>query len=150
MLSAHYRNHGFELHRAVIAPTAAAQAHAWISSNRPRSDIPHTRAVGQPENSLPIKMRKLWNSDAPFWRDFTLRSSILPLVRAELGDEFWLIRTATFIKYPGSSSSVGWHCDADLWGHECEAGLTAWISLTPVPRESGCLRFLPGSHMKPS
>ena len=132
-----------------IDALAARQALQWIEANRLRVDVPQTKDLLDKKNVLPIKLRRLWESDPGFWERFLGLSGVLPLVRRHLGEAFYLIRSAAFIKYPNSASTVGWHRDEDLWGHACDAGLTAWIPLTPVPRESGCLQFLPGSHLRP-
>lgn len=144
-----YQADGYARFDAAIGRAAAAQAAAWIVTHRQRADLAATRDPLNRHNALPIKLRRLWHSDPAFWQGFLADSGVLALPRALLGPEFLLIRSAAFIKYPHSSSYVGWHCDADLWGHPCDAGLTAWVPLTPVPQQSGCLQFLPGSHLAP-
>ncbi|WP_426193859.1 phytanoyl-CoA dioxygenase family protein [Massilia sp. DWR3-1-1] len=145
----HYQDRGYARFDGAIGHAAAAAAARWIVTHRDRTDVASTHDRLNRNNRLPIKLRQLWNCDPVFWQHFLFDSGVLALPRALLGPEFLLIRSAAFIKYPHSSTFVGWHCDADLWGHPCEAGLTAWVPLTPVPRHSGCLQLLPGSHRAP-
>ena len=51
-----------------------------------------------------------------------------------------------FIKEAGSKSFVSWHQDINYWGLDGDDEVTAWIALTPATVETGCMRFVPGSH----
>ena len=43
--------------------------------------------------------------------------------------------------------TVSWHQDITYWGMgETDDEVTAWIALSDVSVEAGCMRFLPGSH----
>jgi hypothetical protein len=53
-----------------------------------------------------------------------------------------------FIKEAGSKSFVSWHQDLNYWGLDGEDEVTAWVALTPATIETGCMRFVPGSHLK--
>lgn len=144
-----YDEDGFALSPGTIDVGAARAAARWIADNLGREDVPHTRDALDRGNPLPIKLRRLWECDSDFWSDFLTRAGPLEVARSFLGDELLLIRSAAFIKYARSLATVGWHCDEHLWGHECDVGLTLWIPLTPVPLNSGCLQFIPGSHRRP-
>ncbi|HEY0310972.1 MAG TPA: phytanoyl-CoA dioxygenase family protein [Allosphingosinicella sp.] len=149
MTESDYEARGFARFERVVDPRAAGDALRWLRRNRSRTDIPSTLDLFNRADARPIKLRRLWQADPLFWSAFLERSGVLPLVVRALGERPFLIRSAAFIKYPRSDSTVGWHCDEDLWGHASAAGLTAWVPLTPVPAGSGCLRFLPGSHKRP-
>lgn len=144
-----YETNGFARMAGSIDLDQVAAARRWIDDHRQRDDIPHTRDALHRSNPLPIKLRRLWEADRPFWSGFIARSGALDVARRWLGDDFLLIRSAAFIKYPGSQATVGWHCDEHLWGQYCDAGLTVWIPASPVPVESGCLQFLAASHRRP-
>jgi ectoine hydroxylase-related dioxygenase (phytanoyl-CoA dioxygenase family) len=52
-----------------------------------------------------------------------------------------------FIKEPGDGSVVSWHQDITYWGMgETDEEVTAWLALSDVSVEAGCMRFIPGSH----
>ena len=72
---------------------------------------------------------------------------ILDIVEAILGPDLLAWSVELFIKEPGSVKTVSWHQDITYWGMgETDDEVTAWIALSDVSIEAGCMRFLPGSH----
>ena len=66
-----------------------------------------------------------------------------------LGPNILVWSVELFIKEPGSSKIVSWHQDLTYWGMgETDKEVTAWIALSNVNIESGCMRFIPESHNK--
>ena len=53
-----------------------------------------------------------------------------------------------FIKEANTSKVVSWHQDLTYWGLDDVEEVTAWVALSPANLESGCMRFVPGSHKK--
>jgi ectoine hydroxylase-related dioxygenase (phytanoyl-CoA dioxygenase family) len=43
---------------------------------------------------------------------------------------------------------VSWHQDSTYWGLSKPDIVTAWVAFTPSTVESGCLRVVPGSHLR--
>ena len=41
-----------------------------------------------------------------------------------------------------------WHQDLTYWGLDDMDEVTAWVALSPSTTESGCMRFVPGSHKR--
>jgi len=73
--------------------------------------------------------------------------SILDQVAAVLGPNLLVWSVELFIKEPGTESVVSWHQDLTYWGMgETDEELTAWVALSDVSIEAGCMRFIPGSH----
>jgi ectoine hydroxylase-related dioxygenase (phytanoyl-CoA dioxygenase family) len=51
------------------------------------------------------------------------------------------------IKEPHTQSVVSWHQDITYRGiGETDEEVTAWVALSDVSVEAGCMRFIPGSH----
>ncbi len=72
---------------------------------------------------------------------------VLDAVESLLGPDLLVWSVELFIKEPGSPATVSWHQDITYWGMgETDEEVTAWIALSEVSVESGCMRFLPGSH----
>ena len=72
---------------------------------------------------------------------------ILDMVEALLGPDLLVWSVELFIKEPGSAKTVSWHQDITYWGMgETDDEVTAWIALSDVSVEAGCMRFIPGSH----
>ncbi|MGI9336026.1 MAG: phytanoyl-CoA dioxygenase family protein, partial [Gammaproteobacteria bacterium] len=71
---------------------------------------------------------------------------ILDPVSAILGPDLLLWAANFFIKEPNTSDYVSWHQDLNYWGLDGEHEVTAWLALSDATRESGAMRFIPGSH----
>ena len=76
-------------------------------------------------------------------------TTILDAVEALIGPNILCWSTGFFIKEAHDPSHVTWHQDLTYWGLEPADVVTAWIALSPSTRESGCMRFVPGSHKLP-
>ena len=73
--------------------------------------------------------------------------SILDAVTPILGPNLLVWSVELFIKEPGSRKLVSWHQDITYWGMgETDEELTAWLALSDVSVDAGCMRFIPGSH----
>ncbi len=68
-------------------------------------------------------------------------------VSSILGPDLLVWSVELFIKEPKTESVVSWHQDITYWGMgETDEELTAWIALSDVTVEAGCMRFIPASH----
>lgn len=65
-----------------------------------------------------------------------------------IGPDLLVWSSGFFIKEAGSKSFVSWHQDLNYWGLDGDDEVTAWVALTPATIETGCMRFVPGSHRK--
>lgn len=70
---------------------------------------------------------------------------IVSRVSQLLGPDVVLWRSHVWCKQPGEPA-VAWHQDPAYWPIEPVINVTCWIALSPATVESGCLRFVPGSH----
>ena len=75
---------------------------------------------------------------------------ILDVVEPLTGPDILCWTTHWFIKEANTPSYVSWHQDSNYWGVETDKLVTAWLALSPATTESGCIRFLPGSHKGPA
>ena len=72
---------------------------------------------------------------------------ILDVVEALLGPDLLVWGSTFFIKEPQSDEFVSWHQDLRYWGLDDEDGqVSAWVALSDVTIEAGCMQFVPGSH----
>ena len=65
-----------------------------------------------------------------------------------LGPDLLVWSSGLFIKEANTDSFVSWHQDLTYWGLDDTEEVTAWFALSPSTIESGCMRFVPGSHKK--
>ena len=83
----------------------------------------------------------------PFVYQVGTAPALLDAVESVLGPDLLLWSAEFFIKPPRSDKIVSWHQDLTYWGlGETDEEITAWVALSDVRVESGCMRFLPGSH----
>ncbi len=86
------------------------------------------------------------NTVLPFIDEITRLASVLEPVKAILGDDLLVISANFFIKEPATPAFVSWHQDLTYWGYDDAHEATAWVALSPSTTQSGCMRFVPGSH----
>jgi non-heme Fe2+,alpha-ketoglutarate-dependent halogenase len=81
------------------------------------------------------------------WLDELMRNElILRPVRELLGEDLLVWGTSFFIKEAQTTSLVSWHQDLHYWGLDDVHETTAWVALSPATLQSGCMRFVPGTH----
>lgn len=64
-----------------------------------------------------------------------------------LGPDLVVWSAGLFIKEANTPSYVSWHQDLNYWGLDDAREVTAWVALSPSTVASGCMRFIPGSHV---
>jgi chlorinating enzyme len=65
-----------------------------------------------------------------------------------MGEDLLVWGCSFFTKEPHTKSFVSWHQDLTYWGLDDADQITAWVALSPATVESGCMRFVPGSHLQ--
>ena len=73
---------------------------------------------------------------------------LIEAVSQIIGPDLLVWSCGFFIKEPSSKSFVSWHQDLNYWGLDGDQEVTAWFALTPATIETGCMRFVPGSHRR--
>lgn len=81
-----------------------------------------------------------------FAHEIVCNPRILDIVESILGPDILVWGSTFFIKEPHSEGFVSWHQDLRYWGLDSEDQVSAWLALSPVTQENGCMRFVPGSH----
>ena len=89
--------------------------------------------------------------NAHFATDVPLRvatdSRVLDHVEGILGPDIMLWSCEYFIKEARTDKIVSWHQDLTYWGMDgSDHEVTAWVALSPATADSGCMKFVPGSH----
>jgi ectoine hydroxylase-related dioxygenase (phytanoyl-CoA dioxygenase family) len=74
--------------------------------------------------------------------------AILDPVDSILGPDLMVWSAEFFIKDAHTPNHVSWHQDLTYWGLDSTDEVTAWVALSDVTVESGCMRFVPGSHKR--
>jgi non-heme Fe2+,alpha-ketoglutarate-dependent halogenase len=85
---------------------------------------------------------------SPWMTDLARHPRILDAVEAVLGPDILLTGSSFFAKNARDPRFVSWHQDAAYFGLSENAQVTAWVAFTPSHTGNGCLRVLPGSHLR--
>ena len=86
----------------------------------------------------------------PLLADLARTPNILNSVETILGPNLLVWSVELFIKEAQSTKTVSWHQDITYWGMgETDDEVTAWVALSNVSVQAGCMRFIPGSHRNP-
>ncbi|MBT8436502.1 MAG: phytanoyl-CoA dioxygenase family protein, partial [Gammaproteobacteria bacterium] len=112
--------------------------------------LKHTRTAAR-EQGLEAELTQLLRSNThyilPFVSELARAPQLLDRVESILGPNILLWSAEFFIKGARTDKIVSWHQDLTYWGlGETNQEMTAWLALSDVNVESGCMRFVPGSH----
>jgi len=81
--------------------------------------------------------------------DLATHPAVLDTVEGILGPDLLIHGTLILCKWPHDPSFVSWHQDGTYSGLHATPTTSAWIALSDSTPESGCMRFVPGSHRQP-
>ena len=106
------------------------------------------------DNGLPLPLNTYKRVNAqcvmPLASDIGLHPAILDVVASVLGPDIMLYSTEFFIKEAHTTHVVTMHQDLTYWGMgEIDGLVTAWLALSDVTSQSGCMDFVKGSHKNP-
>jgi ectoine hydroxylase-related dioxygenase (phytanoyl-CoA dioxygenase family) len=83
-----------------------------------------------------------------WYRGLATHPRILAAVEALIGPDILIRNADLFLKPPSWKGNVRWHTDTAMPYSEVKGMVTAWVGLSPSTRRSGCLEFIPGSHLR--
>jgi hypothetical protein len=136
-----YRRDGFLCPIDVLTPAEAAAHRAALEADEVRYG-----AKGLPR---PIGQYHTVNANivSETARAASLDTRILDAAQSILGPDLMIWGCEYFIKEPSARKIVSWHQDLTYWGMDgTDHEVTAWVALSPATVESGCMKFVPGSH----
>ncbi|MFM8768244.1 MAG: phytanoyl-CoA dioxygenase family protein [Rubrivivax sp.] len=103
----------------------------------------HEAVAGQPlQGNMRHKTHLLFT-----WADALVHHPrVLDAVEDCIGPNIVCWTTNFFIKEANSPGFVSWHQDSTYWGLDPDDVITAWVALTEVTEENGCMQVIPGTH----
>ncbi len=84
----------------------------------------------------------------PSFDELVRHPVLLAAAESILGSDLMVWSGGLFIKEANTPHIVSWHQDLTYWGLDDAEEVTAWVALSPSTLESGCMRFVPGSHRR--
>ncbi len=82
----------------------------------------------------------------PSFFELVRHPTIIDAVSSILGPDLLVWSGALFIKPANSRKIVSWHQDLTYWGLNDVQEVTCWVALSPANADSGCMKFVAGSH----
>ena len=136
-----YRRDGYLFPLDVFAPGHVDAIRAELEAAR------RAAADAGLESEFPGLIRANAQYLLPFVYHVATAPQLLDRVESILGPDVLLWSAEFFIKGAHTDKIVSWHQDLTYWGlGETDDEVTAWLALSEVNVESGCMRFVPGSH----
>ncbi len=136
---AHFRATGQVGPVALLTPEEAAHYRGKLEAAEADLGGPLSRGPGQ----FRAKTHLLYT-----WMDNLVRhSALLDAVESIIGPDILVYHLTCWIEEPGDGSFVSWHQDGTYFNLIPAEHVTAWIALSDVTPESGCMRMMPGSHL---
>ena len=127
-----------------LAPIQAATAEEALGMRR-------WLEAYEAEHGGPLKGSVRFKSHLLFkWlADFVRSPSVLDPVEDIIGPDIMVWSTDWWLKEARSPSYVSWHQDSQYWGLDSDKLVTVWVALSRSKVASGCMRYMPGSHLGP-
>jgi len=83
---------------------------------------------------------------SPIFDQIVHNSKILDVVENFIGHNILSAGTVLFLKEPESKGFISWHQDGIYQGWKPYNSITAWLAITDVNEENGCMWMWIGSH----
>ena len=83
---------------------------------------------------------------SPIFDQIVHNSKILDVVENFIGHNILSAGTVLFLKEPENKGFISWHQDGMYQGWKPFNSITAWLAITDVNEENGCMRMWPGSQ----
>jgi non-haem Fe2+, alpha-ketoglutarate-dependent halogenase len=134
-----YQRDGFAAPIDVVDPATAHSIRLAVedAEQRTASHKAHAAAVHHRTNYVVPEVDAL-----------TRNTVILNAVESILGPDLLCFGCSLFTKEANTEHFVSWHQDLHYWGLNADDEVTAWVALSPATLVSGCMRFMPGSHLQ--
>ncbi|MFT5168672.1 MAG: non-heme Fe2+,alpha-ketoglutarate-dependent halogenase [Saprospiraceae bacterium] len=84
----------------------------------------------------------------PWAYQLVTHPGILNIIEQILGPDIIVHSSSIFCKYPNDPSFVSWHQDGFYLDLNKSKLVSAWVALSNSTSENGCLRVMPGTHLK--
>ena len=100
----------------------------------------------------PAELAMLRGSTAhllPSFAELIRHPRLVASVSEILGPDLLAWGGQCFIKEPQTPNHITWHQDLTYWGLDDQQEVTVWVALSPATQQSGCMRFVAGSHKRP-
>ena len=136
-LAADYARDGFVFPVDILTEAEAQKIRADLEAAEAQfAEDPKKRAIVR---GFPARL-------LPSYAALVTHPKMVAVARAVLGPDVLLWGSGHFIKEANTPNYVSWHQDLTYWGLDKVEEVTLWVALSPATVDSGCMRFIPGTH----
>ncbi|MFK8075598.1 MAG: phytanoyl-CoA dioxygenase family protein [Granulosicoccus sp.] len=136
-LAERYHRDGFAHPLDIISPAEAKVL---------RDDLEAAESELFEDNEKLTLLRSYPDRLLPSFDAIIRHKKLIEAVSQLLGPDLMVWSAALFIKEANSPHIVSWHQDLTYWGLDDAEETTCWLALSEASEQSGCMRFVPGSH----
>ena len=141
--SRHYRQRGYVLPRFRLPDDHLGELRQGVDAILSANDDVRPENVANPHLVASIP-----GLDQNPFMTAARHPRILDMVEQVLGPDLVLWITRILCKPAGEGREVPWHQDGEYWPMRPLETCSVWIALDPVTASNGCMRFVPGSHLR--
>ena len=134
-----FKDDGFLFPYDVYTPQEAAGL--WQKFNALEEELGE-----EPQNRFRIKAQLPF----PWLCDVVSNEKLLDALEDLIGPNILCWGASFFTKKAKDPRFISWHTDSFVYGFEPAETVTAWLGFNDSKIESGCLRYIPGSHRQKS
>ncbi len=132
---ARYHDDGFLFPFTVCSPAEAAAMHAKFNAME--------ETLGEePQERFRVKAHLPF----PWLCDLVSHPRLLDALEDLIGPDILCWGASFFTKKAHDPRYISWHTDTFFYGFEPAETITAWFSFNEADSESGCVRYIPGTH----
>ena len=95
---------------------------------------------------LQAKFRIKAHLPFPWLVDIVRNEKLLDAVEDIIGPDILCWGASFFSKKARDHRFISWHNDTYFYSYEPQETLSAWVSFNPATLESGCIKYIPGTH----
>ncbi len=104
--------------------------------------------VAQEDLANPHMIPPAQGGDVNPFMEAARHPALLDMLEQIVGPDLILWITRILCKPAVKGREVPWHQDGEYWLMRPLATCSAWIAIDPVSTANGCMRFIPGSHLR--
>ena len=104
--------------------------------------------VAQEDLANPHMIPPVQGGDVNPFMEAARHPALLDMLEQIVGPDLILWITRILCKPAVKGREVPWHQDGEYWLMRPLATCSAWIAIDPVSTANGCMRFIPGSHLR--
>ena len=136
-----YRENGF-----VHIPNALTADEVAPFREAAEHEHEHRTGLGGDSNPIFKQVIQVWKSNSVL-RELTFNGDLASMATQLAGIPLRIWHDHLLVKAPHNGAPTEFHQDAPYWPHDnSRQSLSAWIALTDVPVERGCMTFIPGQQ----